>query len=245
MGSDRKRHKSAKRNKHKMEHRYNSNKVLDYKRTPSKSKKRTLAGSNNHSFLGSSKHGSRYNIKDHSSLYSKDLYSDRRKSVKKYDKRSMSNGTRKTKNLYLDEDSRSPMKHGSNKKDKSYSRHYEDSYKKSSKSKKHHYGLTGNNYYFKNLSSSSGIKAIKQHNIVKKHVDHKIPSTSFQCHQIIPDMISPNRAEEIMNNSATTSHKPCLTSHQSQKSRRLNAFNAPSKKSRDQNQSELTPLNSN
>lgn len=90
MSSERKRSSSNKRNKHKMETRYNSNKVLEYKRTPTKAKKRTINGSANNSFV-SNKRNSKSNLRDKDFNYSREhLYSNRSKS-KKSDKRSMSN----------------------------------------------------------------------------------------------------------------------------------------------------------
>jgi hypothetical protein len=86
MTSDRKRGSTNKRNRPKMETRYNSNKVLENKRTPSKSKKRTLNGSVNNSFV-SNKRNSKSNLRDKESHYSREhLYSNRSKS-KKSDKR--------------------------------------------------------------------------------------------------------------------------------------------------------------
>ena len=87
LDSEKKRPPSSKRNKHRMEQRYNSSKVLDYKRTPSKGKKRTLNGSNNNSFL-SNKRSSKTNIKEMDTNYSREQhYSDRRLKSKKSEKR--------------------------------------------------------------------------------------------------------------------------------------------------------------
>lgn len=252
-----------------MEHRYNSNKVLDYKRTPSKSKKRTLNGSaNGHSFINSSKHGSRYNIKDSSMKYSKDFNSDRRSKSKKYDKRSTSNGIRKTRDLYLDAESKGSPRQNSNKKDKSYYKRYEDSMKKGSKGKKNQYSK-GISYVFSN-SNTSGVKVLKQHNIVKKHIDYKgsnAGNSSFQ-YQIMNEMFTQSSPKEILNQSTSALKKNSLHSQKMHKSRRMNGFKAPPHKSRDQSHyrinssshtnkmsdnrsssmvhhSELTPLHSN
>lgn len=217
-----------------METRYNSNKVLEYKKTPSKSKKRTLNGSNNNSFVGGSKRGSKYNLREPVSYYSKDnLYSDRLTKSKKYDKRSMSSGIRKAKELYLAEDTKSSPIHSSSKKDKAGYKRYEDSSLKSSKSKKSGYKMTGVNYYF-SQPSTTGLKVIKQHNIAKKHVDHKpIDSNSF--HYSMPnDMFSPGNSGKVMNQSAIIK-KGNMTAQQLHKARRMQGLNIAQGKSREQN----------
>lgn len=249
-----------------MENRYNSNKLLEYKRTPSKSKKRTLNGNcTNSGFLASSKHGSRYSIKDNYLNNSRDFYSDRRTKAKKYDKRSMSSGIRKAKDLYLSDDHKISPQQTSSKKEKGYYKKYEESMKKGSKSKKAHYPA-GINYVF-SQPSAGGVKVIKQHNIAKKHVDHKGVNSSFQ-YKAINDMLSSSSPKDALNQSASAVKRSSLGSSQLNENRRMTAFNAPPHKSRHQyhyrmcsssnntkisdnrsssmvHQSELTPLHSN
>jgi hypothetical protein len=229
MSSDRKRHRSHKRNRPRMEHRYNSNKVLDYKRTPSKTKKRTLQGSGNNSFVASGKYGSKSSFKDNSFNMSKEhLYSDRRTKSKKYEKRAMSSGIRRAKELYLADDNKSSLMSSSKKEKSSYKR-YEDSSSKVKKSKSSY--KTGMNYYFSQPQGSSQMQVLKQHQIVKKHIDHKIPSNSFQYNPG-GDMFSPSNSGKVMNNSAILSKSGVTT--QAHQARRMNGFNAPPNKSRDQ-----------
>jgi hypothetical protein len=211
-----------------MEQRYNSNKVLDYKKTPKKSKKRSLNGSANNSFVASSKTGSRHNLKEPPNNYSKDhMYSDRRIKAKKYDKRSMSSGIRKARDLYLGEDAKNSSRHTSNKKDKSANKRYEDSSQKSSKSKQK-YAPTMN-YYFSQPSASNVNKVIKQHSIARKHVDHKVPVKYMGS-----EMFTPGNSGKVMNNS-TVIKKSNINSQQLHKSRRMNDFKPPPNKSRDHN----------
>jgi hypothetical protein len=204
-------------------------------------------------------------LKDPNINYSKDhLYSDRRSKLKKYDKRSMSSGIRKARDLYIGEDAKSSSRQTSSKKDKSALKRYDDSSLKSSKSKQK-YAPTMN-YYFSQPSASNMNKAMKQHNIVKKHVDHKIPSNSFQ-YNTGSEMFTPGSSGKVMNNS-TVIKKSNINSQQLHKNRRMNGFKAPADKSRDHNHyrinsnshsnkisenrsssvvhpTDLTPLNSN
>lgn len=195
---------------------------------------------------------------------SRDFYSDRRKS-KKYDKRSMSSGLRKTKDLYLYEDPKSSPKQGSSKKERSCNRKYDESSKKNSKRKKAHYPA-GINYVF-TQPQSYGVKVKKQHNMAKKHVDSKVVNSSFQ-YKAINEMLTPGSPKDILNQSASAVKNSSLGSHQLNDNRRMSGFNAPPNKSRHQyhyrmgsssnntkmsdnrsssmvHQSELTPLHSN
>jgi len=248
-----------------MEHRYNSNKVLEYKRTPSKTKKRTLNDSANSSFVNTNKRGSKYNLRDPVYNYSKEqIGSGRGSKSKKYDKRSMSSGIRKARELYIGDDTKSSLINSSSKKDRSNGRKSDDSTKKQQKGKPTPYSTCGSNFYFRQSSSSNGLKVLKQKNIVKKHVDQSFPSNSFQ-YQVQSDMFSPSSSSKILNSSAL-SRKSAKQSSKLNNSRRMNCFKAPSHKSRDQSHyrmnsssnkmsdnrsssvvhpSDLTPLHSN
>lgn len=216
-----------------MEHRYNSNKVLDYKRTPSKSKKRTLNGSANNSFVASNKRSSKYNLRETGLNYSKDhLYSDRVSKSKSKDKRSMSNGLRKAKELYIGEDTKASPIQSSSKKDKSANKRYEDSSLKSSKGNPLPYTGVGVNYYF-SQPAKGGVRAIKQQNIVRKHVDHKIPSNSFN-YNIPKEMFSPADSGNLMNQSAGIK-KNQMSRQQLSNPRGMNCFKIAPHKSREQN----------
>lgn len=247
-----------------MENRYNSNKVLEYKRTPSKSRKRSLNGNcSNSGFLASSKHATRYGTKENPLNNSRDLYSDR-KSKKKYDKRAMSSGVRRAKDLYLSEELKHSPKQGSSKKDRFHYNKYDNSTRKSSKSKKAHYPA-GMNYMF-SQPSHAGVKMIKQHNMAKKHVDHRPVNASFQ-YKVKNEILSAGSPKSALNQSASTVKRSSIGSHMPL-DRRMNNFNAPPNKSRHQchyrmgsssnhtknsenrsssmiHQSDLTPLHSN
>lgn len=231
VSSDRKRSSTNKRNRPKMEQRYNSNKVLEYKRTPTRSKKRTLNGSTNHSFV-SNKRASKTNLRDREMLYTKEqFYSERRNKPKRADKRSASNGLRKGKELYFVEETKGSPIGSSSKKDNSNCNNYEEMSNKSSKQKPHPYSSAMGNYYFRQPEGGD-VRSLKQKNIARKHVDHKAPSNSFN-YNMQKSMFSPSSSGRQTNQSAVGGHGS-LSGHQLQKSRRVNCLKSGSNKSRDQ-----------
>lgn len=192
-------------------------------------------------------------------------YSDKKKGkLKKIDKRSMSNGLRKGKDIYFtDQTKSSPGQSG--KKDRSAYIRYEDNTMLSSKNKSKPYVMNDSNCYF----STSGAcpRITKQHNFLKHHVDHKIPSNSFHCN-MPTNMFSPSHSSNGMNQSALFDQIKLNNNHL-KRSKRINCFNKQQdRNSRQHNHyrinsssntnkagdsrsssvlhpSELTPLNSN
>jgi hypothetical protein len=124
-----------------MEHRYNSNKVLDYKRTPSKSKKRTLNDSTNNSFISTKNRALKYQLQDPIFNYTKgdQIGSGRISKTKKQEKRSVSNAIRKTREMCITEDQKNSILQSSSKKERSSSKKQELSSSKQQKSKPNPY----------------------------------------------------------------------------------------------------------
>lgn len=237
LSSDRKnRPSSNKRSRPKMEHRYNSNKVLGYnKRTPSKNKKKA----------------SKTSLRTRDVQNSKDnYYNDKRSKFKKSDKRSVSNGMKHSKEMYFTDNTKSsPGQSG--KKDRSAYIRYEDSSMISNKSKgSQPYQIPDPNTYFAN-SNSHCPRIAKQHHFLKGHVDHKIgehttynseidvkrgskpsssskgshhkiPNTSFNCNMPI-NMFSPSNSSKnaAMNNSALVDQRKLGNNHL-HRSKRMN-----------------------
>jgi hypothetical protein len=231
-----------------MEHRYNSNKVLGYnKRTPSKGKKRSSKAS--------------IRTKDLPQTTKDPYYNERRSKFKKADKRSMSNGvSMTTKDLYFTDQTRSSPNH-SNKKDRSAFIRYEDNSMLSSKSKANY--IPDANVYFANSGNNGCPRIAKQHNFLKGHVDHKVPSNSFHCNVMPSSMFSPSNSNKGGLNQSAMLEQRKLGNNHAQRSKRMNYFNMHSGKSRDSNHrsntnkagdsrsssvvhpSDLTPLHSN
>ena len=127
-------------------------------------------------------------------------YSDKKKGkLKKVDKRSMSNGLRKDKDMYFTDPTKSsPGQSG--KKDRSAYIRYEDNSMLSAKNKSKPYAMPDSNCYFSSGNSACP-RITKQHNFLKNHVDHKIPSNSFHCN-MPTNMFSPSNSKSGMNQSA-------------------------------------------
>lgn len=130
----------------------------------------------------------------------------------------MSNGMKKAKDLYFSENTKSSPRQSSSKKPKTAYSRYEDSTLKSSKSKHTPYAAVNTNYYMAS-SGNTGPRIVKQHNILKEHIDHKINPNSF--HYVPSSMFSPSSSNKGMNQSAILK-KSSLVNNQSYKSRRMN-----------------------
>lgn len=142
-------------------------------------------------------------------------------SNKQTEKRSVSNGMKQAKDLYFSENTKSSPIQSSNKKSKTaYSRYEDSSLKslKSSKSKHTPYAPVNTNYYMSAVGTA-GARIVKQHNMLKEHVDHKVNPNSF--HYDPTSMFSPSNTNKGMNQSAILK-KSSLVNNQSYKSRRMN-----------------------
>ena len=204
-----------------MENRYNSSKALGCnKRTPSKSKKRSSKAS--------------LRTRDFRNSIKDQYYSDRRSKIKKSEKRSMSNGIGRSKDMYFTDPNRgSPS--NSNKKDRSAFIRYEDNSMMSSKSRPTY--IPDANCYFMG-GNGGGNRITKQHHHLKNHVDHQKPmsnSNSFHSNVVPNAMLSPMSSQKggtvAVNQSAVIDRK--LGNNHLQRSKRMNYFNMHSEKSRD------------